>query len=219
MWVTPNDFAFTLSFFVTLFSVLNPPHAVPLLLAMMPGAELDTTQRVARVAALTVLVALTTSLLVGEQLLALFYITVPAFQVGGGLLILLMVLSMLQGQVSPAKSTPAEAAEVAQWREIAVVPLGTPILAGAGAMSTVIVFAHQADGWPQWGGLALGIVANSLLCWGFLRFSDALLRLLGHTGMNVISRLMGMILVAMAVQFMADGAYDLFVAASPHAGP
>ena len=215
MWATPNDFAFTLSFFVTLFSVLNPPHAVPLFLAMMPSATADTTRRVARVAALTVLVALATSLLVGEELLALFYITVPAFQVGGGLLILLMGLSMLQGQVSPAKATPAEAAEVAQWREIAVVPLGTPILAGAGAMSTVIVFAHQADGWAQWSGLVLGIVVNSLLCWGFLRFSDTLLRLLGRTGMNVISRLMGMILVAMAVQFMADGAHDLFVAASP----
>ncbi len=212
MWVTPNDFAFTLSFFVTVFSVLNPLHAVPLFLAMMPTATPDTTRRVATVAALTVLVALSTSLLVGEELLALFYITVPAFQVGGGLLILLMGLSMLQGQVSPAKSTPAEAAEVAQWREIAVVPLGTPVLAGAGAMSTVIVFAHQADDWPQWGGLVAGIVVNSLLCWLFLRFSDRLLRLLGRTGMNVISRLMGMILVAMAVQFMADGAHDLFTA-------
>jgi multiple antibiotic resistance protein len=210
MWVTPNDFAFTLSFFVTLFSVLNPPHAVPLFLAMMPSAAPDMTRRVARTAALTVLIALITSLLVGEQLLALFYITLPAFQVGGGLLILLMSLSMLQGQVSPAKTTAAEAAEVAQWREIAVVPLGTPILAGAGSMSTVIVFAHQADGWAQWCGLVLGIIVNSLLCWSFLRFSDRLLNLLGRTGMNVISRLMGMILVAMAVQFMADGAHDLF---------
>lgn len=214
MWVTPNDFAFTLSFFVTLFSVLNPPHAVPLFLAMMPSATPATTGHVARVASLTVLVALAISLLVGEQILALFYITVPAFQVGGGLLILLMGLSMLQGQVSPAKSTPAETAEAAQWREIAVVPLGTPILAGAGAMSTVIVFAHQADNWAQWGGLVLGIGVNSFLCWGFLRFSETLLRLLGRTGMNVISRLMGMILVAMAVQFMADGAHDLFAAAS-----
>ena len=78
------------------------------------------------------------------------------------------------------------------------------ILAGAGSMSTVIVFAHQADGWAQWGGVVLGIVVNSLLCWGFLRFSDRLLQLLGHTGMNVISRLMGMILVAMAVQFVHE---------------
>lgn len=217
MWVTPNDFAFTLSFIVTLFSVLNPPHAVPLFLAMVPSATPDTTQRIARVAALTVLLALTTSLLVGEQLLALFYITVPAFQIAGGLLILLMGLSMLQGQVSPARTTAAEAAEVAEWREIAVVPLGTPILAGAGSMSTVIVFVHQADGWAQWSGLVLGILVNTLLCWGFLRFSATLLRLLGHTGMNIISRLMGIILVAMAVQFMGDGAYDLFVGAQSQA--
>jgi multiple antibiotic resistance protein len=130
-----------------------------------------------------------------------------------------MGLSMLQGQVSPAKTTAAEAAEVAEWREIAIVPLGTPILAGAGSMSTVIVFAHQADGWAQWIGIVLGIIVNFLLCWAFLRFSATLLRVLGHTGMNVISRLMGMILVAMAVQFMGDGAYDLFVAAQAHAAP
>ena len=108
---------------------------------------------------------------------------------------------------------------MAEWREIAVVPLGTPILAGAGSMSTVIVFAHQADGWPQLSGLVLGIVGNSLLCWAFLHFSAKLLHLLGRTGMNVISRLMGMILVAMAVQFMGDGAYDLFVGASSQAAP
>lgn len=215
MWVTPDDFAFAISFLVTLFSVLNPPHAVPLYLGLVPEPTADTTRRVARGAALTVLCALVVGLLCGEELLGFFGITVAAFQVGGGLLILLMGLSMLQGQVSPAKSTPAEAAEAAQWREIAIVPLGMPILAGAGAISTVIVFDHQADNWPQWLSLVAGIVANTLLCWGFLRYSDGLIRLLGRTGVNVISRLMGMILVAMAVQFMADGIHGLFPGAAP----
>jgi len=210
MWVTPNDFEFALSFFVTLFSVLNPPHAVPLFLAMVPSPTDETTRRVARAAAITVLVALGAALLAGEELLSFFGITVDAFQVGGGLLILLMGLSMLQGQVSPAKSTPAEAAEVSQWRDIAVVPLGTPVLAGAGAMSTVIVFDHQAENWAQWSTLAAGILANTFLCWLLLRCSNGLLRVLGRTGVNVISRLMGMILVAMAVQFMADGIHGLF---------
>lgn len=210
-----GDLGFALSFGVTLFSVLNPPHAVPLYLSMVAAPTPDTTRRVARVAALTVFVALAAALFAGEDLLGFFGITVPAFQVGGGLLILLMGLSMLQGQVSPAKSTPAEAAEAAQWREIAVVPLGMPILAGAGAMSTVIVFDHQAQNWPQWLALIGGIAVNTLICWGFLRFSGALMHALGRTGMNVISRLMGIILVAMAVQFMADGVHGLF----PHTGP
>ena len=204
------DLGFGLSFFVTLFSVLNPPHAVPLYLAMVPSPAAETTRRVARIAALTVFVTLGTTLVVGDDLLDFFGITVPAFQVGGGLLILMMGLSMLQGQTSPAKSTPAETAEAAQWREIAVVPLGTPMLAGAGAMSTVIVFEHDAANWPQWTSLGIGIVLNVILCWLFLRYSDAMIRALGRTGVNVISRLMGMILVAMAIQFMSDGIHGLF---------
>jgi multiple antibiotic resistance protein len=125
--ITVPEFGFGLSFFVTLFSVLNPPHAVPLYLALVPSPTPETTRRVARTAALTVLIALFATLVVGGDLLDFFGITVPAFQVGGGLLIMLMALSMLQGQTSPAKSTPAETAEAAQWREIAVVPLGMPI--------------------------------------------------------------------------------------------
>ena len=207
---TVPELGFGLSFFVTLFSVLNPPHAVPLYLAMVPSPQAETTRRVARTAALTVLIALGLTLMIGDDLLDFFGITVPAFQVGGGLLILLMALSMLQGQTSPAKSTPAETEEAAQWREIAVVPLGTPILAGAGSMSTVIVFEHDATNWAQWSMLALGIVLNVILCWIFLRYSEAMIRTLGRTGVNVIGRLMGMILVAMAIQFMSDGIHGLF---------
>ena len=202
--------AFGLIFFVTLFSVLNPPHAVPLYLSMLPNPAPATTRRVARTAALTVLITLAMTLVIGDDLLGFFGITVPAFQVGGGLLILMMALSMLQGQTPPAKSTPAETEEAAQWREIAVVPLGTPILAGAGWMSTVIVFEHGATNGARWGMMAAGIVVNVALCWFFLRFSDNLIRALGRTGVNVISRLMGMILVAMAIQFMSDGVHGLF---------
>lgn len=206
------ELGFGLSFFVTLFSVLNPPHAVPLYLAMVPSPTPDTTRRVARTAALTVLIALFTTLVLGDDLLGFFGITVPAFQVGGGLLIMLMALSMLQGQTSPAKSTPAETEEAAQWREIAVVPLGMPILAGAGSMSTVIVFEHDATNWAQWAMLGAGIVVNVLLCWLFIRYSAALIRALGNTGVNVISRLMGMLLVAMSIQFISDGIHGLFPA-------
>jgi multiple antibiotic resistance protein len=151
-----------------------------------------------------------TSLLFGERLLDFFSITIWAFQVGGGVLIMMMAISMLQGQVSPAKSTPEETEEAAHWNSIAVVPLGTPILAGAGSMSTVIVFAHAARRWDQWLALVAGIVLNTALTYMFLVLSTRFYEWLGQTGVNVISRLMGMILVAMAVQFMADGLGGLF---------
>lgn len=206
------DWGMGLSFFVTLFSVLNPVHAVPLYLAMVGTPTPKTSRRVATVASLTVLIALLMALLAGERLLAVFGITIFAFQVGGGVLILMMALSMLQGQVSPAKSTPEEAEEAAHWNSIAVVPLGIPILAGAGSLSTVIVFAHHAHGWNQWLTLVLGIVVNSLLTYVLLAMSTRLYQWLGQTGVNVVSRLMGMILVAMAVQFMANGLGGLFPA-------
>lgn len=206
------DLDFGLSFFVTLFSVLNPPHAVPLYLAMVRRPTVDTNRRVASTASLTVLIGLLVALVAGQPLLDFFGITIPAFQVGGGLLIMLMALSMLQGQVSPAKSTPAEAEEAAQWKSIAAVPLGIPILAGAGSMSTVIVFAHQADNWGDWASVVVGIFANSAIVWLCLRFSTKLYEWLGTNGVNVIARLMGMLLVAMAVQFMANGVNGLFPA-------
>jgi multiple antibiotic resistance protein len=201
---------FGLSFFVTLFSVLNPAHAVPLYLSIVTNPTDEMTRHVASTAATTVLVILLLALFAGEPLLDFFGITLPAFQVAGGLLILLMGLSMLQGQVSPAKSTPEETEEAQQWRSIAIVPLGIPILAGAGAMSTVIVFDHQAKDWVQWGSLVVGIIVNAGICWVFLRYSHRLIGVLGQTGVNVIGRLTGIVLVAMAVQFMANGLYGLF---------
>jgi multiple antibiotic resistance protein len=199
------DWALGLSFFVTLFSVLNPIHAVPLYLSMVGTPTPAINRRVATIASLTVLIALFTALLAGERFLALFGITIPAFQVGGGILIMMMAMSMLQGQVSPAKSTPEEAREAAHWNSIAVVPLGIPILAGAGSLSTVIVFAHHAHDWDEWLMLLAGIAINSALTYVFLAMSTVLYRTLGQTGVNVFSRLMGMILVAMSVQFMANG--------------
>jgi len=206
------DWSLGVTFFVTLFSVLNPTHAVPLYLSMVGRPTPATNRRVASIAALTVLIALMVALLVGERLLAFFGITIWAFQVGGGVLILMMGMDMVRGQVSPAKTTAEETEEVAQWNSIAVVPLGVPILAGAGSLSTVIVFAHEADRWAEWVALVVGIVLNSALSYVFLVLSTRIYNWLGQTGVNVISRLMGMILIAMAVQFMADGLSGLFPA-------
>ena len=196
--------------FIALITMVNPLAVVPSFIALTDGTSRGVRARIALLAGIACIAVLTVFLLAGNYIFQFFGITVPAFQVGGGLLILLMGLSMLQGQTSPAKSTPAETEEAARWREIAVVPLGTPMLAGAGAMSTVIVFEHDAANWPQWTMLGIGIVLNVILCWLFLRYSDAMIRALGRTGVNVISRLMGMILVAMAIQFMSNGIHGLF---------
>ena len=204
------DWPFALSFFVALFSVLNPVHAIPLYLGMVPEPTPQDSHRIPMAAALTIFIALSLVLLGGPQLLLFFGITVPAFQAGGGVIILLMGVSMLQGQVSAIKQVPEEAAEASQRESIAVVPLGMPILAGAGSMSTVIVFAHQAHTWFHWASLLVAIILNAVIAYMLLRAAPWLDRLLGRTGVNIVSRLMGLILVAMAIQFVANGMKGLF---------
>jgi len=208
------DLSFTLTFTVTLFSVLNPVHAVPLYLAMAPDHTARESAQVARVATLTVFVTLIVSLVAGAQLLAFFGITIHAFQTAGGILIMMMGLSLLNAQTPPSKNVPEETAEARQQDSIAVVPLGIPILAGAGSMSTVIMFAHEAHG-RQWFELLAGIVTNSAAVYAFLAPAPRVNAALGRTGVNLVGRLTGLVLVAMAVQFVADGLHGLFPVLGP----
>lgn len=203
------DFSFTTTFTVTLFSVLNPVHAVPLYLAMAPDHTPRESAQVARVATLTVFVTLIVALVAGEQLLAFFGITIHAFQTAGGILIMMMGLSLLNAQTPRSKNIPEETIEARAQDSIAVVPLGIPILAGAGSMSTVIMFAHEAHG-RQWLELLAGIVLNAASVYAFLAPAPRVQAALGRTGINLVGRLTGLVLVAMAVQFVADGLQGLF---------
>jgi multiple antibiotic resistance protein len=203
------DWGFTLTFTVTLFSVLNPVHAVPLYLSMAPNHTRQESNQVARVATLTVFVTLIVALVAGEQLLAFFGITIHAFQTAGGILIMMMGLSLLNAQTSRVKNVPEETEEAQRQDSIAVVPLGIPILAGAGSMSTVIMFAHEAHG-RQWLELLAGILVNSAAVYAFLAPAPRVNAVLGRTGINLVGRLTGLVLVAMAVQFVADGLHGLF---------
>lgn len=206
----PPDFRPGLRCFVALLSLLDPIHAVPLCLAMGPSPPRERNREGAVVAGLTVLVTLLVSLFIGQQLLAFSGVTNYAFQVGGGILILLLALAMLEGKVSGVKQTPEELREASYWKSIAVVPLGLPILVGAGAISTVILFAHRARNGRNWAGLSVAVVSNAYLAYGALRLSRRLRMLLGNTGIDIISRLTGLSLVAMAAQFPADGIRGLF---------
>ena len=206
------DWKFVANCLVTVLAILDPVGALAMFLALLGGATHEQRRRGARLAATTVLATLTVALLGGRQLLTLLGISMGAFRVAGGAIILLTGLKMLGGQLG--REPPAdEAAKLPPRPELqAIVPLGTPLIAGAGSISTVILFEHAARDAPHVGAVAGVIVVCSALLYLVLRSADRVAGVLGGVGMSIAVRLMGLVLVAMGVQFLADGLLDLFPA-------
>ena len=193
---------------IALVAIVDPFATVPLFLAVLDEAPLHARARVARSAAVTVFFVLAVSALAGDAVLGLFGISIAAFMVGGGLLLLLLAVSMLQAKESRLRRTSEEAVEASESHAIGVVPIGLPLLAGPGAISTVIIYSHGT-------GLAaltlLGpILVVSLVVWITLRGAEAVARRMGTTGLHIMTRVMGLILAALAVEIMARGLLDLF---------
>jgi multiple antibiotic resistance protein len=198
-----------LRFFVTLTAVLDPFLAVPIFVSVTAGHSPRERVRTARVVTITVFAVLAGAAIFGERLLRLLGTSLPAFQVGGGLVLLLMALAMLNAQVGEIRQTRAEARELKSREASGVVPLAVPLLAGPGAISTTIIAAQQ-------GGLAHGatlIACILLVCvflWLMLRLAQVVARRMGTTGLNIATRLLGLLLAAIAIQTMADGLRILF---------
>lgn len=197
-----------LRFAVTLTAVLDPFLAVPIfvsLTAQRPGLE---RARLARVVTLTVFLVLSGAALFGETLLELIGASLPAFQVGGGLVLLLMALAMLNARVGGVRQSEAEAEELEAGAVSGVVPLAVPLLAGPGAISTTIITA-QARSLAHLAALVGCIAAVCVLLWLVMRFAHALAPRMGTTGLNIATRLLGLLLTAIAIQTMAEGLLDL----------
>jgi multiple antibiotic resistance protein len=197
-----------LRFVVTLTAVVDPFLAVPFFLSFTGGRNAAERERLARVIASTVFVVLALSTFVGEPLLSLIGASLPAFRVGGGLVLLLMALAMLNAQAGGVRQSDAEAHELEAGDVSGIVPLAFPLLAGPGAISTSIIAAEQ-------GGLAhklaiIGCIAIvCLLSWIALSRAHAISRRLSLTALNVATRILGLLLAAMAVQTMAEGLREL----------
>jgi multiple antibiotic resistance protein len=196
---------------VSLFAIVEPIGIVPFFLSVTHGWTHERTHAAARAAALTVLVVLLVSLLLGEGLLSVFGISLASFAVGGGLILLVLALSMLSANEKGMHQTPEEAEEAMARNAVAVVPLGVPLLAGPGAMGNVIVQSHQyGGGLDVYLALALAIVVVALSVFLVFRSAEVIASRLGTTGVNLVTRLMGMLLAALAVEMMAGGLLELF---------
>lgn len=203
-----NEWASLFKIGIALFAIVNPIGNVPIFVTATNGWSKADRGRAMRTIALTVFSTLAISVFVGDRILDFFGISIPSFQVGGGILLLLMAISMMHGR---SNSHVADAAQAAAEREaVAIVPLSIPLLAGPGAISSMIIAAQQSHGF--WGHVWLiaPVAVVSLLVWGILLLSYGIANRLGGIGINIVTRLMGLILAAMAIEFMAHGLGSLF---------
>jgi len=194
---------------IGLIVIVNPLLAIPAFTSLTQGDDPARRRVTAHRTALTVATVLSLAALGGESVLHFFSIDIPAFQVGGGILILLMAIAMLHARMSGARHTDEEADEAQEKAQVGVVPLGIPLLAGPGAISTVILYAHDRSGWLSTGLLVAEIWLVAGLVWLSLALGERLARVLGRTGINVASRIMGLLLAAIAVQFITQGLQQL----------
>ena len=182
--------------FVTLFVIMDPPGTIPLFLSLTSGRSSAMRKRLAAQAVLVAFVVIVVFALFGQSILSYLGITLPALQAAGGLLLLLVALELLTGQADE----PTETANV----NVALVPLGTPLLAGPGAIVATIVFVQRVDNVWEGAAVALGIVAVHIVLWLFMRFSVVIIRVIKESGVILITRIAGLLLSAIAVQLIAD---------------
>lgn len=184
--------------FITLFVIMDPPGTVPVFLGLTGTMTARSRNRAARQAILVAFGVIVSFALFGQQLLDYMNISLPALQASGGLLLLLVAMELLTGRMEETK--PSESGTV----NVAMVPLGTPLLAGPGAIVATMVFVQRADAAPQWLSIALGIVAVHVVLWLSMRFANVIHRVLKDSGTTLVTRIAGLLLAAIAVQLMAD---------------
>jgi len=198
-----------LSFFTlclpSLFSMVDPIGVVPVYLALVGNDPRPEQVRTAARAVITATIVLIVFAATGASIFHFFGITIPAFKVAGGVLLATVALEMLRAHTSPMKATPEETSEARVKDDVAITPIGIPLISGPGAIATVIMWSSRATDASEKLALyaSIGLVTGITLL--SLVFASRLVQLLGKTGINVITRIMGLIVAATAAQFVIDG--------------
>ena len=195
--------------FITLLAIVNPLGAIPIVMALTADASEEEFRRTIKTTVTAVLIILLTALFTGEVLLGFFGISVNSFRVAGGILLLLMALSMLHARQSAITFSREEARD-GNRESVAVVPISMPLLAGPGAISTVILYTQKSDAPLHYLFMVLEILLLVLLLWLAFLAIPWITRHTTQTGINIFSRVMGLILAAIAVEFIANGIKGLF---------
>lgn len=204
------DWAYLIKTTIALFAIVNPIGSVPIFISATEGWQRQERLKTARTVAITVFIVLGISAFAGDGVLRFFGITIPSFQVGGGILLMLISISMMHGKQGGTRQTAEEAQNLAEREVIAIVPLSIPLLAGPGAISSMILSAQQQPSLLDHLKLLIPVLIIAFIIWLILTLANTIAHQLGTIGINIVTRLMGIILAAMAVEFIANGLTGLF---------
>jgi multiple antibiotic resistance protein len=195
----------------SIFFLVDPFAAIPSFLAITESVDPERRKRMAKKGAITCFIVLTSFALAGQYIFQMFGIKLPAFEVAGGLILLLIGLDMLEAKRSPTQEAHGDTEEAAAKEDAGIVPLGIPMLAGPGAISSVMVLVGQVPGLWHWEmGAILGSIAlTSLISYWVLAGASRVRKVMGETGIRILVRIMGLLLVALAMQFFVNGLTDL----------
>ena len=202
---------FSLLALSSIFFLVDPFAAIPSFLAITESAEPARRKRMARKGALTAFIVLTTFAVAGQLIFKMFGITLPAFEIAGGLILLMIGLDMLEARRLPLRKPHGDARRTAAKEDASIVPLGIPMLAGPGAISTVMVLVGQVPNIWHWQmGAILGSIAiTAIVSYGVLAGASRVRQVMGETGIRILVRVMGLLLVALAMQYFVNGFTDL----------
>ena len=200
------EWTFIIKTTIALIAIVDPIGCLPLFLSLTGQHKKINKKNVVKMTAITVFIILVTSLFLGDKILNMFGISMPSFQICGGILLLIMAISMMLGkhQVIESGQNGKSDKEL-----IAFVPLSIPLLAGPGAMSNMIIAAHQAPNLINQSFLILPCLAVSLLIWLTLSFAENISKVIGAIGTKIITRVMGLLLGSMAIEFITRGILDI----------
>lgn len=202
-------------FFVAMLSILNPIGAIPVYIAMTDNLSHSQKKSITRACSVAVFVTIAVSLLMGSKVLKFFGISVASFTIGGGILIASTALSMIKGKTAESKLNKDEITE-SSLREVGIVPLAIPLLSGPGTISTSIIYSKSFTSTSQW-IISIGLMAVlSFMVYLILINADRIRQKMGNLGVNVMTRIMGLILLASSIEMMLGGVKEMIPLLKAH---
>lgn len=199
------DFPTYFKFFIGLFALVNPVGIMPVFISMTNYQTAVARNKTNLTANLSVAIILWMSLFFGDGILQLFGISIDSFRIAGGILVVTIAMSMISGKLGEDKQNKQEKSETSVRESIGVVPLALPLMAGPGAISSTIVWGARYHTIAHMIGFSVAIAAFASCCWMIFRIAPWLVRMLGQTGINVITRIMGLLLMSLGIEFILAG--------------
>jgi multiple antibiotic resistance protein len=208
----PNTLGFFITSLISLFIIIDPPGNIFSFLALSVGYSPEAARKLALRACLYAFIILALFVFLGRFILIFFGISLPAFEIAGGLILFRIAFDMLEGRGHFNRLDTSSSLVTADYRDVALVPLAVPLLSGPGAISTILVLDSRATRPVELGLVLLAMTLVMLIAYFCFRFAEPLVHFLKESGVRLLTRLMGLILAALAVQFVIQGLQKAFPA-------